>query len=256
MPLGLGAGLSKSGIVTPGIVTDNLVLKHKYDAGAVVPVSDGAVYFDGSASRATAGSTETITGDITITCWAMGTFSPTLGAYSYLVSFGPIADDGDFIQMRTGTGANYFRLDYGTDADGADGNLRYDNHYVQYEWIHWAATLDVSSSTPQVVYKNGVILASDSTAVGQPEAEFTNRTWTLGSYNASDNHQWQGYMCNVGVWNSVLTQAEIKSAMFSDYSNAKSTAGNPLHWWACDEGTGSTLTDQGSRGLNLALTGT
>ena len=28
MPLGLGTGLSKSGIVTPGIVTDNLVLKH------------------------------------------------------------------------------------------------------------------------------------------------------------------------------------------------------------------------------------
>ena len=48
MPLGLGAGLSKSGIVTPGIVTDNLVLKHNYAAGDVVPVSDGAAYFGGN----------------------------------------------------------------------------------------------------------------------------------------------------------------------------------------------------------------
>jgi hypothetical protein len=237
-------------------ITDNLKMLHRYNTGSVVPVSDGAVYFDGTASRATAGSTETITGDITITFWAMGTFSPTLADYSIAVSLGVEANDADFIWIGVGTGANYFRLKYGTDADGAAGSLRYDDHYVQNEWIHWAVTLDVSSGTPQVVYKNGVILASDSTAVGQPEAEFTSRTWTLGSYNASDNDQWEGYMCNVGVWNSVLTQAQIKSVMFSDYSGAKSTAGNPLHWWACDEESGTTLTDQGSRGLNLALTGT
>ena len=42
MSLGLGSNLSKSGLATPGIVTDSLVLKHKYEAGAVVPVSDGA----------------------------------------------------------------------------------------------------------------------------------------------------------------------------------------------------------------------
>ena len=42
MPLGLGSNLSRAGIATPGIVTDNLVLKHKYDAGSVIPVSDGA----------------------------------------------------------------------------------------------------------------------------------------------------------------------------------------------------------------------
>ena len=47
MALGLGSKLSKSGIVTPGIVTDSLVLKHNYSAGSVVPLSDGAAFFDG-----------------------------------------------------------------------------------------------------------------------------------------------------------------------------------------------------------------
>ena len=43
----LGTKLTKSKIVTPGIITDNLVMKHMYPAGAVQPVSDGAVFTDG-----------------------------------------------------------------------------------------------------------------------------------------------------------------------------------------------------------------
>ena len=46
--LGLGNNLKKSGLISPGIITDSLVLKHKYDATSVVPVSDGAAYFDGT----------------------------------------------------------------------------------------------------------------------------------------------------------------------------------------------------------------
>ena len=51
MSLGLGSNLSKGGLTTPGIVTDNLVLKHNYAAGAVVPVSDGAAYFGGVSDK-------------------------------------------------------------------------------------------------------------------------------------------------------------------------------------------------------------
>ena len=43
--LGLGTALSSSGLVTPGVVTDGLVMKHMYPAGAVQPVSDGAAFF-------------------------------------------------------------------------------------------------------------------------------------------------------------------------------------------------------------------
>ena len=48
MSLGLGSSLSKTGLATPGIVTDSLVLKHNYAAGGVVPVSDGSASFNGS----------------------------------------------------------------------------------------------------------------------------------------------------------------------------------------------------------------
>ena len=46
--LGLGTGFSRSGIVTPGVVTTSLVMKHMYPAGAVQPLSDGAAFFAGS----------------------------------------------------------------------------------------------------------------------------------------------------------------------------------------------------------------
>ena len=43
--LGIGQTLTKSSLVTPGIIRDNLVLKHDYIANPVVPVSDGAVSY-------------------------------------------------------------------------------------------------------------------------------------------------------------------------------------------------------------------
>ena len=48
MSLGLGTNLTKGGLTTPGIITDNLVVKHNYSANGNIPVSDGAVYFDGN----------------------------------------------------------------------------------------------------------------------------------------------------------------------------------------------------------------
>ena len=45
--LGIGSSLTSADLVTPGIVTSNLVLKHNYAAGGVVPVSDGAMFTDG-----------------------------------------------------------------------------------------------------------------------------------------------------------------------------------------------------------------
>ena len=51
MALGLGASLGKTGLTTPGVVTDNLVMKHMYPAGGVQPLSDGAVDINADAAN-------------------------------------------------------------------------------------------------------------------------------------------------------------------------------------------------------------
>ena len=67
--LGLGNSLSKGGMTGPTIVTDALVLKHKYDAGAVVPVSDGAAYFDGVDDYIDLGSLGNTGDDVSVSAW-------------------------------------------------------------------------------------------------------------------------------------------------------------------------------------------
>jgi len=71
MALGLGASLSKTGLATPGIVTDSLVLKHNYAGGGVTPVSDGAAFFDGTDDYITMGDVTSFDGanDLTISVW-------------------------------------------------------------------------------------------------------------------------------------------------------------------------------------------
>ena len=95
-----------------------------------------------------------------------------------------------------------------------------------------------------------------ATDAGAAHSSIDTELWTIGSYNNGDAQQFTGYICNLSVWNSVLTQAQIKNIMFSDYEDAKGKLGNPVHWWACDEQSGTTLVDQGSNGLNLTVTGT
>ena len=69
MALGLSNSISKSGIVTPGVVTDSLVLKHNYSAREVHPVTDGAAYFDGNGDRINIGVIDTPSGAFSLGCW-------------------------------------------------------------------------------------------------------------------------------------------------------------------------------------------
>jgi len=255
--LGLGQSLKKTGLITPGIVTSNLVMKHMYPAGAVQPLSDGACYFDGSASSyAYNDTTETITGDITVSCWVWSSDAASgtrtifnLGAQNasdgYLWMY--FNDDDLRIQYDGLASANYVTLTYQDEYEVAT---------EQYKWHHWAMTYDVSSADPVKVYKNGVELTQDTSANKEtPRPTIEDEIWSIGSYNKS-THELTGYICNFGVWNSILTQPQIKNVMWQDYNGAKEAVGNPLHWWAFDEGTGTTADDQGSAGLDLTLSGT
>ena len=73
--LGIGQTLTKSSLVTPGIIRDNLVLKHDYIANPVVPVSDGAAFLNHSNNDYIDVSDDTTldmgTGSFSVSCWAM-----------------------------------------------------------------------------------------------------------------------------------------------------------------------------------------
>ena len=207
MPLGLGTGLSKSGIVTPGIVTDNLVLKHKYDAGAVVPVSDGAAYFDGTDDYIDLGSQANSGSTLTFSAWV---YITDTGAH-------PIIRFGDaLLQMGSDTNISMY-------PDAGDGRVNTTISSVKNQWAHICGTVDGTTAS---TYLNGV---HQLTTTGIASAMSTDSASSyIGRF--SSNYL-KGYMCNVGMWTSVLTQAQIKSIMWKNYAGLTDSEKTNLVSW-------------------------
>ena len=263
--LGLGNKVSKTGLVNPVVshVTDNLKMLHRYNTGSVVSISDGAIYFDGENSYAATTSTETLNDDISVSMWTKPMFDNSTSDIKTLFNFGQQSTTDGFLWLYIQN--DDVRIQYCPAGAGDYSYWRWDDMHESsdyYKWTHWGFVYDKSETRPVTVYKNGVSLGlADSEAHGGSGADngagtnITSELWTIGSYIAN-LHQYTGYICNVGVWNSALTGPQIKNIMFSDYEDAKEKLGNPVHWWACDEQSGTTLVDQGSNALNLTVTGT
>ena len=213
MSLGLGSNLSKGNIVTPGIVTDNLVLKHNYAAGAddYIQVSDTAD-LDGG------------TGDLSISFWMKA------GSAAY--------SDKIVDKWTQGGSAGYFIL------VSSDGKIRPrwdDNsnnvvdtavtvvaddtwHHVTVVWEHGAN---------HYVYIDGVL--DDTVDISSVTGSVANTQPFRIGMNNSTTEDFTGYLCNMGVWNSVLTQAQIKSIMWKNYAGlTDSEKTNLVSWWNLD----------------------
>ena len=228
--LGLGSNLSKVGLSTPGIVTDNLVLKHNYNAGAVVPVSDGAAYFTGTGNRIVLSSdiVHALSGGTTTYCfWAnrasVNSWDIALGyngqsSYRFIV----FDDDADRLQVESDTDGS---AAYGTISPAMSAN----------EWHHFAVTMN---SGTVAMYMDGVSLTMADATIGSDDTTIN----CIGGGANSSNNCFHGYMCNVGIWNSILTQAQIKSIMWKNYAGlSDSEKTNLVSWWNLDKTIGQTI---------------
>ena len=142
--LGLGTGIGRSGIVTPGIVTDNLVMKHMYAAGAIQPLSDGAAYFALSDSDIISvsdnDSSDIGTGDLTWTAWIW--VNDVSAGNQGIISKWQQENDRYYLRVIGADGSLNFY--------GKSGGTAITNGYsttgliVDKTWVHVAAVLDSS----------------------------------------------------------------------------------------------------------------
>ena len=236
--LGLSIGLSNTGKpITPGIVTSNLVMKHMYPAGAVQPVSDGACYFGGGSTEDRITITETV-------------FNVDGAAYTFAFwAKRQTLDTNHTVLGHTDT-ASYKRIilssgnDLVVESDTNDDAIVVTPNVEDLAWHHYAVTITGSGSTA-VAYQDGV-LCSDSGDVASNNMTIN----MIGASNAGGaDNEFHCYLCNIGVWEAVLTQAQVKSIMWKQYTDLTTTeSDNLIHWWALDEGTGTSATD--SKGGN------
>ena len=232
--LGLGTGIGRSGIVTPGVVTDNLVMKHMYPAGGVQPLSDGAAYFDGDDYITTSLAGNTVfAGDFTMSAWIYRIVED-----QYHAIFGAQDGTGDEVRLyiqQSSTGSDLI-LAMGPDA--SVGGAKYTHAVTAWtgnydsKWTHVAATYKAGE---QKIYINGV----DDTDTGSDNTRTHTinlaDTVTIGSLTASSAHDFLGYICNAGIWSRVLTQAEIESIMWKQHADLSTTEKTDLvSWWNLD----------------------
>ena len=243
MSLELGNNLSSTGMVTPGIVTDNLVLKHNYSAGSVIPVSDGAAYFDGDDDNILIGSDSSVDnifdGGGTISGWIYA-ISDGQG------NFGRILD-----KASAGNGVDGWSLtveDHSSNAVDLNFMVGHSTTYGRWTttarevpthtWTHFALTYnDDSTSNEPIIYVNGAIVALTKIGSGPAgtKSDDASQNLYIGASTLADR-SFEGYISNTGMWSSVLTQAQIKSIMNKNYAGLTSSEKtNLVSWWNLDE---------------------
>jgi len=239
MPLGLGSNLSRaiSKPITPGIVTDNLVLKHNYNAGSVVPISDGAVLFDGSNDYINCGSDSSIdigTSALSVTFWAYLNAVETICFVGKGPSLSSTTDgtSGWAISVYGSNSNVYF--DANTGSDPATRDVVYTDNSVltANKWYHIAVVVPASGDDGRKIYIDGVDKTSVSQHVITDLGDASVDLW-FGDVPTGGSRELDGYMCNVGIWKGrVLIEPEIKSIMNKNYAGLTASEKVDLvSWW-------------------------
>jgi len=219
--LGLGSSISRSGKVGPTIVRDGLVLKHDYNLSRVQPVSTGAAYFDGADDYIAINAKPVDTADATYCWWSNSTQT-----------------DAQVIFGHVGAQYGAFYLNYGTTnkplfiIHGNTYQYWTDNSFADDgNWHHWALVVDISSMASCKLYCDGVEVDNSTTIQSGDVYDYGNLE--IGRVNTST--EFEGYICNFGVWDVHLTQPQIKSIMHKDYASlSDSEKTNLVSWWNLD----------------------
>ena len=230
--LGLGTTIPKTGklgVHDLGIVTSNLVLKHNYDLSSVQPLSDGAASFNESGDDyITMGDQSNLsfgTGSFSVSCWVN---SVQTGATRFILSkkgHSGVAGVGYALYLGNSGQDWVFNV-----ADGSDYKTVYlDLDSTANQWHHLCGTFDGVAKTARM-YLDGVLVDTDTnTNIGDID---TTQPFQIGRAAADSTYSWDGYVCNVGVWDAILSQTEIKSIMWKNYSQLNADeVGNLVSWW-------------------------
>ena len=210
--LSLGNSLIKQSkrLVNFDTIGDSLVLKHKYDAGAVVPISDGAAYFDGSDDYIALSS---VTYDVDGSNVSFAWWSRILNNSAQNLVMSATVNYKN-INFHS-NGSLYIESD--TNEDSASANFTQDNN-----WHHYAI---VCASGTVSMYEDGVALSMNDASIGDDI--------TFNKISSSTSKVFNGYICNLGIWNgTALTASQVKSIMNKNYAGlTDSEKTNLLSWW-------------------------
>ena len=212
--LGLGSSITRQALTSPAIISTDRTLWAPFNTGEVVPISDGAAFFDGTDDYIDLGSKATSGDDATVSAWI------------YLLDANPndILAYGDLMVRMQNATTLYVYPDKGSGA----GYCTVPNSLNS--WNHICIVIDDDAVA---LYHNGVLIPT----TGTPGTLSTDSTASyIGRYGSD---YFNGYICNVGFWTRTLDIAEVKSIMWKQYADLTGDAStgelkNLLSWWNLD----------------------
>tara|TARA_Y100001973_G_scaffold104543_1_gene174725 strand:- start:764 stop:1528 length:765 start_codon:yes stop_codon:yes gene_type:complete len=253
--LGLGSNISKRKDAIARIVTDNLVLKHNYNNEPMYQVSTGAADINSDADANEYIDVGTI---------AIGTGSISICAWVYVTAF---VDEAAIFSNRHDSSPNQ-GIELRCDSNGFEMILDVDvtgsttvatpSKSVN-QWYHVCGVWDRSSN--QYIYVDGVLDVTPDSLTSRAASLAHTSTARIGRDAGSTPTDFRGYICNVGYWNRVLSQEEVKSIMWKNYGGLTSDEKlSMVSWWNLDEetntsgaaGTGGVKDHHGSNHGTLA----
>ena len=245
--LGLGTSIIRGnihGVEDLGIIRDNLVLDHSnYNAESVTQVSTGAAYFNESnADYIEIADADTFSDadGFSISFWVYFT---TMNGDTALITkhadYGDLDNSGEFYIINDDSICEFVVVDH---ANSASIGTKTGTVFTANKWHHVACTHDGgTAASGLLIYIDGVLQTHNANSTGSGFANIndTSQVLRLGAF-ADDGEPHDGYMCNVGFWSAVLSQAEIKSIMWKNYAGLTSDEKDDLvSWWNLD----STISD-------------
>jgi hypothetical protein len=208
------------------------VLHHGYAGGPVEPCSTGAADINADAAGSEhidVGTIAIADGDVTISAWVYVTAFVDEAA---IFSNRHTSDQNQGIELRCGASSNFeIFIDEATSSSTAAVTSAKNTN----QWYHICGVWDRSDT--QYMYINGVLDGTPDDITSQADSLAHTTTARIGR-DAGGSSYFRGYVCNVGYWNTVLTQAQVKSIMLKDYASLSASEKTSLvSWWNLDEQT-------------------
>lgn len=202
-----------------------------------LPGSGNAIAFDGVDDNISLGNTFTMQ-NFTIDMWVKpGT---TQNQYANIIDNNHSGSFTNWVCQQDDNNVN--RYGFGTMNTGAFFTL------TPNIWQH--LTL-VKSATTIETYVNGIL--SQSTPYSAGQINFNGNFLRLGSWGGGGRN-WNGQIDEVRIWNTALTQAQIRDRMCRKISNSDALISNLKAYYNFDESTGPTAFDGSVNSTNGALT--
>jgi hypothetical protein len=232
--LGLQNTLKHTGLkrLSPTRVTSGLVLKSNFDTGAVTPISDGSVSLSGASDQHVAcgtGMTDVTSGAFTISGWyriETGHDVATDGKLTFF-SRGVGAGTSGYYMKYEKSGANYRFILFQAKSGGYN-SISHNATLSPGTWYH-IAWVNGGTGAVSSFYLDGVQV--ETKTLSQDILTAADVSFKIG-ISSGLLEEWKGNICNVGMWTSALTSAQVKSIMYKNYSGlTPSEKTNLVSWW-------------------------